>query len=527
MILKKPYAFFLKHFKLIHLIVTLFTCYIAYKTVGIFSFFNEYLKVPTYTIDKGVSISLFNAFLYISIIIVLLISILIMFLMRYKHKPILFYAINIISMVFTLVLVIYTYYSVISLETSFIDVRTLRLIRDFLLIIFIIQTITIIFLSLRSLGLNTSKFKFDEIDINDEDKEEFVMNVEIDSDKFKREFKKNIRNIKYTYKENKTIIKLFILIIIGIISFFIYRSMTTYNKTYKNGEVSTSTEFNLGIIDAYYTNIDYQTNKLTNNNLILLKIKIKSRYTNSDKLEISRMKLVIGSSSYYPTSSYNDKFIDIGDTYNNEKIAKDDFKEYLIVYEVGSNLDIKKVKLKYYDTNDKNITVSLKTKEVDKLEKIEIHNIGEEIDFKDSLLKDTKLKITEYSLESQYKLNYIFCVSTNSCYDSYEYIMPNLNTNQNKILMKVTGDLSINSNLSSKINNDLGDFITQFGEIKYKINDEEQTMKLKLSQVKPKKSKNGNDYYIEVLEEIQYAKELKLSFIIRGHIYRYILKEGE
>ena len=43
MILKKPYAFLIKNFRAIHILLTLLCVYITYKTTGVISFFREYI----------------------------------------------------------------------------------------------------------------------------------------------------------------------------------------------------------------------------------------------------------------------------------------------------------------------------------------------------------------------------------------------------------------------------------------------------------------------------------------------------
>ena len=50
MILRKPYAFLIRHFKLIHLILTVLLAYILYKTNKLLSFFNQYLSSGKYEV---------------------------------------------------------------------------------------------------------------------------------------------------------------------------------------------------------------------------------------------------------------------------------------------------------------------------------------------------------------------------------------------------------------------------------------------------------------------------------------------
>ena len=44
MILKKPYAFLIKHFKVIHLVITVLLCLVIYNGYSIYNFFNAYVQ---------------------------------------------------------------------------------------------------------------------------------------------------------------------------------------------------------------------------------------------------------------------------------------------------------------------------------------------------------------------------------------------------------------------------------------------------------------------------------------------------
>ena len=83
MIIKKPYAFMIKHFRLIHVILSLLMVFLISKTSSIVSFFNEYVKNGYYTLNSG---SYINFYMFISIILIIVISAFVYLLMKWKNK---------------------------------------------------------------------------------------------------------------------------------------------------------------------------------------------------------------------------------------------------------------------------------------------------------------------------------------------------------------------------------------------------------------------------------------------------------
>ena len=89
------------------------------------------------------------------------------------------------------------------------DITKIMAARDLLFIAYIPQFIIILLLIIRMLGIDLNKFGFQKdkeyLDIKEEDREEFEVNVEFDKDKIKRLFNKLIRSLKYLYYEHKFI----------------------------------------------------------------------------------------------------------------------------------------------------------------------------------------------------------------------------------------------------------------------------------------------------------------------------------
>ena len=86
MILRKPYAFLIKHFKLIHFILSALLIFVIYRITNILSFFNEYMDMTPNIISKNVAPTLYSASMIISLVMLILFSIIIMCLMFFKQK---------------------------------------------------------------------------------------------------------------------------------------------------------------------------------------------------------------------------------------------------------------------------------------------------------------------------------------------------------------------------------------------------------------------------------------------------------
>ena len=68
MILKKPYAFLIKHFKIIHLILSLLMIYIAYKINNILNFVKGYINN---SVNPSLSTNYIGPILFISVLVVI------------------------------------------------------------------------------------------------------------------------------------------------------------------------------------------------------------------------------------------------------------------------------------------------------------------------------------------------------------------------------------------------------------------------------------------------------------------------
>ena len=216
MILRKPYAILIQYFQRIHLLLILCSAYIFYKMLTLRNFVADFLNTESYNAYYEPISDYINPLLFISIIAVIIISVVLIILLRYKKKPWKIYLIPILEYVFMLIVLLY----VRSYFIGYNELSTITPImagRDLLNIVYLPQYVIFIIFGIRLLGIDLKKFGFKEdeeyLDIKEEDREEFEVNFEFDKDKITRNIKKFIRNVRYVYYEHRLVCNTIIIIL--------------------------------------------------------------------------------------------------------------------------------------------------------------------------------------------------------------------------------------------------------------------------------------------------------------------------
>ena len=78
MVLRKPYAFFIKHFKLIHLILAVLCIYSTVQTHKLYTFFSDYIYKTVNVIGQDLVGSLYTGFMTFGPILIIILTITIM-----------------------------------------------------------------------------------------------------------------------------------------------------------------------------------------------------------------------------------------------------------------------------------------------------------------------------------------------------------------------------------------------------------------------------------------------------------------
>jgi len=527
MILRRPFAFLIKHFKLIHFIMLGLMIYITYNTNLILTFLNEYMASTLTLITHETYLSLFKTSIFVAIGFVFVVNTIILILMAFKKKPIKVYIYNFIAFLGILIVFMVARSTIGNLEIALVEVRTLKLVQDLLFGAVMIEAAALVFTAIRATGFDIKSFNFvgdlEDLNVTETDSEEFEISLDVDTDNIRRKVNRGFRYFKYIYIENKYVFGILILILISIISGFTYLNMTVYNKTYQEKDVFRTSEFMFSVEDSYVTKYDYRGNLINKDySFVIVNIKVSTLANVKKILQTGKVALSINERNLYPTTNYMSEFKDLGIYYNKQEI-ENKFSYYSLIYKIPNSYVDDKMMIKYYDNSFEYIKTKLTPINLNEKTGSLIYNVGEEIEFKDSILNDSNIKINNYEISSNFKVEYDYCLD-NNCNISFEYLKPQLNTNYDKTLLKINGTLNIDSTLNISKITSLYNFIKEFGSISYTIDGIKKIYNTELTQVTPTKFINKDYIYLELPKEVEDASELHLHFNVRNREYIYKLK---
>lgn len=519
MILRKPYAFLIKRFRLIHLILSLIVAYLIYNTSDILKVYNTYISSKQVSDVANAIGGLSRPLMYVALFIFIVSILTVATVLKIKKKPILMYVINTIITIAVIALYIYAYSTLRIIEVASVDVRLVRVIRDLLMILIGLQSIQFITLFVRATGFDIKKFDFGAdligLQVTEEDREEVEVSVELDSDVSKRKIINFLRNFKYTFIENKIIFSGLIGILTLILIIFIFVRYTNRIYVYEEKEMFKTNQFAAQIKNSYITNIDSNGNVISDSNKFIIVELSVNALVNNFTLNYGNIYIKDGNRKYFPTQKKDYYFQDLGKGYQNEKISVTEYDNYLIIFNVPNDIsnDI------YFILNDvlensESINVKLELNSIDEEKDVRNYQIGDVVSVNDVTYLGGFL-ISEYSISKEFTNKYTYC--TNSvCYEAFYFVVANSLKNYDTVLLKINTKNAIEGD-----NTSIEQILKNYGRVKYKIGQNEYTYKLELLEPKVK---NENEYYIEINSDIQNADEVYLNLNVRNMVYQYKLK---
>ena len=199
MIIRKPYAFLIKHFKIIHIGIFLIFGYLLLSFRDWYTFFKNVIVNNNYSGGMGLEGKYTSFFLLFAIILLIFLAFSMYFLMKKKNKPVLFYQIvmgyGVLALLFFFV---YRGYFA-SVGSDIFSSRTLVLYRDSSLIIYVPAYAFVAFSFVRAFGFDIKKFSFEkdkkELNITSSDNEEVELNINVDKDKIVNSIRRERRQL--------------------------------------------------------------------------------------------------------------------------------------------------------------------------------------------------------------------------------------------------------------------------------------------------------------------------------------------
>lgn len=355
MILRRPYAFLIKHFKIIHLTIFILLAYLTIKASRIVNFFKDYISYNGNL--EIISSNYISTFIFVAAILIVALSLTIYFLMRYKQKPRALYITIIIITLLSSILSFYLYTQIRTLEVTSMTAREIRFLRDISRFnywgLFLITIPALI----RGLGFDIKKFNFTkdiaDLKLEKEDSEEVEVATPINSDTIMTIGRKSKRELKYYYLENKFFINIILTVIIFILIIVFPVNKYVINRDLREGEILGTNTFNIKVIDSYFS--DYKRINLDSSYLIIKFSAIGKASKTSLNLDYITVKSK--NKEYVPSLKYYYYFEDIGTGYRKEYLSTETYTDYILIYNIDASDKKSSLTLNYLG-NERKIKLS-------------------------------------------------------------------------------------------------------------------------------------------------------------------------
>lgn len=466
MVFKKPYAFFIKYFRIINLILCVLNIFLIYKLNLLHNALNN-IYFGSLTNFINIESSYIGYLMYLLIFIISTFILIIILTLRKKQKPFRDYLYNLIYNVLLIAYFLSVSNLFLELNSSVIEQTTLKLYSDISLIIifpiiyFLVKYILIV------TGFSINKFNFQkdiiELKQTEEDNEEIELIFDKNNYKAKRRVRKTYREFKYYVLENKLIVS----IIVAILVLFLLLPLLSLKVLDKNrvsvGENFVAGNFSFKISDAYETKYDSRLKIIKDDSkFVIVVINVMNNLSLGESLDFKRIRLFYGNEYVYANNFYNKYFIDYN-PYDGEVLKNRENNKYAFIFKVPSSYNSNKYQLKFYDrivyNEDETIgsykRININAKNLDIKTKEELMNLNENNIFDKKLYGESNITVNKYSLENSYS------------YNVNDKVVIIRDTNINNILLILEYKLILDN---KKINVSEKDFFQNYVSIEYKIN---------------------------------------------------------
>ena len=534
MIFKKPYGFLIKHFRIIHIIITLLTIYIAFNTRNILSFFRRFISNGySITVVDNMAAQYINWTLYIAIFLALASLIIVFILLRMKKKPNKMYLATIIYYVILFIAIIIAAYLINGLSDGLWSASSARTYRDIAQLIYYPQFFFIIVMALRSLGFNVKQFDFQndlkELEITEADSEEVELNINFETYKAERFIRRFIREFYYYYLENKIIVNIIFGVVVIITVFLAVKSYEKIKYTYDEGENFYYNGFSINVKDSILTNVDENGDVIVDGKYyLILKLEITNNGINNAYLNYDNLKIYFGNDYINPSLDIGNHFIDYGDPFMNDRFDPGETYTYIIPYILNENQVSNNYRLTIYTGPAQKsrsflavtINVNLKPSKFMDQEVVREAKVNENVSFSSTFLNQTSINIPTAEISARYEYQYESCYRDN-CRNYTGLVLAGSGTQSNRTLVILDYDFVMDTTTDAYSNiKTISDFANAFMTVEYvKLNN---TYEQSFRNVTPSRVKDK--LILETTNEIETAQEVNLLITIRNRCYKIRIK---
>lgn len=535
MVLRKPYAFLIKHFRMIHVILLGLFGFICFRSHLLYVFLTKYIADSRIVTGFEDLSQMYIGFpVYLVLFLIILVSITIIVLLTQKKKPRTFYYIIVLYYMVLFILLIFTGSVLDTIRFEAMDTRTMEALKDTFFVFYLVQYVFMLISFVRAIGFNVKRFDFQkdllEFELDEKDNEEFEVNIGLDSEDIISKIRYFFRNFRYIYRENKIIFVFFASFLVLIVFVVVAIQFMNREVIYSENETFTTSFYEITVLNSYKLTKDYSGNTVSKNNFYLvLQMRFKNITNENRILDISNTKIYYGDDvSYTPDRMVYNSFSDLGNPYYGEYFLPGETKEFILVYGAPREYENERFRFGYLVGSkvDENVSeyiytkVALKPKEVvEDKEVTKTAKLNEPLTFQDSVFGNTTLTVKSSSFSNSYLYHYHTC-ENQKCTDTTNYLAPTTNTlGYATTIMRIEYDLNFDDKIK---NHDLASFISKYSSISYVVNgteyDSERTIFKEITPIYIP----GYSYF-EVVDRVERAEQVYLNFKIRGKKYRYLI----
>lgn len=522
MIIRKPYAFLIKYFKIIHIILFISMTFLLFKTRNIYMFFREYLLTGTYIYTENMVFQYVSIPMILITILLVAILLLIYFLMRQKQKPVFYYLSSVIFYFITFIsfLVFLNFFN--NLEFRSYSNQVLVIFRDLTMVLYYLNYLFLAVAFARGFGFNVKKFNFErdikELDITEADREEIEIGSKLDYDNVFNFFRRHVRQLKYYFKENSFVLIVFLVIVVLGGSAYITLDKLVFNKTYQEMETIVLNDISYTVYNSYITNKDrygeYVKNKDTY--YLIIDFNVSNQTDNNLKLTVKNYRIKIGDSYYYPKSNIRSKFADLGTVYTSQNIGQNNSNRYILVFEIGDYNNQKITFQLYYGKKVSDTDATLYYKDIslnpNTFPEISLgsYQLTDSVNLENTFLKTSDFSINSYEVLDIFNYTYTRCDNQTAdgvCTDYNASVTPSIGK---KILKIEYTNIDDNQKVFNYLN------------IEYQINGKTNIVRSNsLENVTPDNCEE-NIFLVEIPSSINLT-DGKFVFEARNVLFEYIL----
>ncbi len=524
MIIKNPYNFIYKHYKIISIILFIPMIFILLNFRDISGFFKDYINAGYSTPETNFAENYVSIYTNAALVLMALVNIFIYAIFMTKRKNSIYHLASAIYYIAMLIVVWVCYTSMGSIEAGKADPTFMNFVRDLISVGslpmygFVVVAIT------KMTGFNIKTFRFDnnsELRIREDDDENYELKLGSEENNVKRNIIHTIREIKYYVMENKFVFTCIAIVLFLIVAGTVYMNLRVYNKSYTINQAFKADDFTISLKESYITNVSYKGEVITPDKYYLA---IRVGLINNGKdatIDTSVFSLHIGDQVLYPSYDKASHFIDIGKIYQGETIRKKQGNEYVFVYELNKNQIHNSYQLKILNSivqKEGEIKTSyrilnIKPKNITKTENMGTTNTGSEVNLKETTLGKTTYKLEKAEITNVYTYSYKSCDSNNQCKEIKDNVIP---TGGN-VLFVVDDEINLDKETQYYKNSHkdfYNDFVTLHYEYKAATKETPFVYNAKLKNVTPQVVTDKKIY--EVQNSILKAEKIEMIIRVRN-----------